>query len=1019
MRHTLQTRIARAAVAAVAGLAAPALLVLAPGPVRAAAATDGSAGAVQSLSGHFTVPQALGTVRGANLLHSFARFGLDKGEAATFTTQDPGLRHVIARVTGGQASVLEGPLALLAAGGASPDFWLLNPSGVLVGAGASFDVPGGLHLGAASTIRFADGSRLDASARDAGSLSVAAPEAFGFLGAPDGPLVVRDAALQPALGAPLTLAGGTLQVERARLATLAAPLQLQAAGALNLGAGAELSASGLGPGARLQLEAAQMTATQGAMVSAWNYGSDAGSGLQVNVRGALALAEGATLASYTVADGMAGPLQVNAGSLTLAGRGALGPTAILAIGHSAAPGAVTVRVADTIELRDGAGIGSSNRSHATPGTGSVQARRIALDGEGAATTIHSLSSGSGAAADVDVQASEQLTLRDGGQVFGATLGDVDAGSVHVRSARIDMQGGSGDVTGIYANALGAGRGGAVTIEVDALTLRDGARISTSTNHALGSAGRIAIDAVQLRIEGRGQATGIDSYAYGAHGDAGRIELQVRDALTLQSGATVAAGTLGSGSPGLVKVRAGTLLIDGRGGGDGITAIAGDALFSGAGAEVDVQAARIEILEGGAIATSTASARDGQPLRVAADTLRIDGGANAGTATGILADTQGRGNAGPLRLEVGELQVLNEGMVSTSTIAAGQGGTLEVHAARVLLAGSGGLVSVAADRGDAGRISVQARESVELRQGGYIVTNSGGAGASGDIEIRTPRFTADGSDAASGQRSRVASRALPDSSGRAGRITLVAADAVLLGPQALLSIANDAHTPAAEQGDSRIRVQGGRIVLDGAQITAAAGAAADAGAIELASAGAMHLRNAGLHTSAASGRGGPITLDAGGALVLRNSLVTTSVLAKDGGDGGDIRITTPALALASGFVQANTAAARASGGAVTIDAAVLVPDGNHVFVGGTRIAEFRPHAPGHNVIQAAAPDGVAGRLEVTRPELNLSGSLAALLAQPVDFGLLRPDICDAGTDSSFTILGRGALPAPASAPLRSR
>jgi len=83
-------------------------------------------------------------------------------------------------------------------------------------------------------------------------------------------------------------------------------------------------------------------------------------------------------------------------------------------------------------------------------------------------------------------------------------------------------------------------------------------------------------------------------------------------------------------------------------------------------------------------------------------------------------------------------------------------------------------------------------------------------------------------------------------------------------------------------------------------------------------------------------------------------------------------------LASGFVQANTVA-RASGGRVTIDADVLVPDGNHVFVGGNRIAEVRPNAPGYNVIQAAAPAGEAGRLDVTRPELNLSASLAALRA----------------------------------------
>jgi len=1022
MRHPPPAPAAGTTAIGAAVLAFLATLAATPQPARAAAVTDGSAGAVQTLAGRFTVPQTLGTVRGANLLHSFARFGIDKGEAATFTTQDPGLRHVIARVTGGQASVLEGPLQLQAAGGASPDFWLLNPSGVVVGAGAHFDVPAGLHLGAANTIRFADGSRLDASAGDASSLSVAAPESFGFLAAPAapaGPLVVRDAALLPAFGAPLTVAGGELRIERAQLATLAAPLHLQAQGALVLGAGAELAASGVGPGALLRLEAGQASAMQGATASAWNYGSRPGSGLQVDVSGALVLSEGANLASYTMADGMAGPLRVNAGSLTLSGRGANGPTGLLTMGQAGAPGELAVRVADALQILGGASIASSNRSGAVPGPLSVQARRVSIDGQGAPTTISGLSGGGGPAASVEVQAGEQLTLRDGGQIAGATLGGADAGSVTVRSPRIEMQGGgNGVVTGIYANALGAGRGGALVIEAEALTLLDGARISTSTNHEQGSAGRIGIDAGQLRIEGHGAATGIDSYAYGAAGNAGSVELQVRGALTLQSGGAIAAGTFGSGSTGSVKVRAATIVIDGRGGGQSLSCIAGDALYSGAGAGVDVQATRIDIREGGFIATSTASTRDGQPLRLAADTLRIDGGANPRASTGIFADTQGSGHAGAMRLEVGDLQVVDEGMVSTSTLGAGRGGTLDVHAARVLLSGAGGLFSVAADRGDAGRIVVQASESVELHEGGRIVANSGGGGASGDIEIRSARLAVDGSDA-SGQRSRIASRALPDSAGRAGRITIVVDGEIVLGRDALLSIANDAHSPVAAQGDSRIRVQGGRIVLEGAQITAAASAAADAGAIELASAGAIRLDDSGLQTSAASGRGGPIRIEAGGALVLRDSLVTTSVLARDGGDGGDIRITTAALALASGFVQANTAAARASGGTVTIDAAVLVPDGNHVYIGGDRIVDFRPDAPGHNVIQAAAPDGVAGRLDVTRPELRLSGSLAALLAQPIDFGLLRPDVCEAGSDSSFTVLGRGALPAAASAPLRSR
>jgi hypothetical protein len=139
----------------------------------------------------------------------------------------------------------------------------------------------------------------------------------------------------------------------------------------------------------------------------------------------------------------------------------------------------------------------------------------------------------------------------------------------------------------------------------------------------------------------------------------------------------------------------------------------------------------------------------------------------------------------------------------------------------------------------------------------------------------------------------------------------------------------------------------------------------------------------------------------------------------GGDGGNIRVAGSALVLRSGFVQANTVAAKASGGNVTIDVPLLVPDGSNVFIGGNRIAQFRADTPGFNVIQAAAPNGLAGTLDVTTPDLNLSGSLAALSTTRIDFGLLGRDVCQIGFDSSFTPLGRGALPESSAAPLRLR
>ena len=71
---------------------------------------------------------------------------------------------------------------------------------------------------------------------------------------------------------------------------------------------------------------------------------------------------------------------------------------------------------------------------------------------------------------------------------------------------------------------------------------------------------------------------------------------------------------------------------------------------------------------------------------------------------------------------------------------------------------------------------------------------------------------------------------------------------------------------------------------------------------------------------------------------------------------------------SGFVQANTAAANASGGTVSISALNLIPAGNTIFIGGNTPYAFQPGIFGFNVIQAAAPTGISGTIH-TSPTLT--------------------------------------------------
>lgn len=1085
-----------------------AALAAAFGGAQAGAVTDGSMGAVQSLSGNFIVPQSLGQVKGGNLFHSFSRFSIAPNESASFFATDPSVRHVISRVTGGEASLIQGSLSLrsvivttttvnnpnVTAGppqtqttvvdsGTRPDFWLINPAGIAVTGGASFNLPAGLHLSTAPELRMADGTVWSTNSTAPSTLSVAAPESFGFLaGSTPAAIQWRGADLALASGSRLELSASDLSIERATLSTTGGHVQLKATGAaqllpgalvlagadansrgsiaveatsltitggndrtglvavtgpgssgggidvrlggaLAMSAGAEITANGASSTANGSLSVTAATATLSSAggftsINTGNFGIAPGPGLTIQVAGLLDL-QGGDLTTSTNSAGAAGALAVQAGSIRMDGGGALGAGGVNSFGANAAPGTLQVSTSGRLDMLNGARIWSSNSGSGTPGTVRVDAGTLAIDGQGVGTTVGSLTTGSGPSANLEVRASTSLSLVNGGQIASATLGSGAAGTVNVNAPVLDLQGQGSVVTGIFGSSLGAdsGSGGSVTVDTGRLSITGPARISTSTITSNGGAGAVTVRADQALLDGQGLAAGIESFAYGAIGDAGTVQVLVRDQLELKNGAAIVAGTLGIGDPGTILVKAGSVLIDGTQALQTYTGIGGDALGSGSGAMVRVETQRLDIREGGAISSATSSLNPAGSVEVIADTVRVDGNNNARVATGINANSAGPGDAGNVRVAAREVTITNDGSVSSSTLDSGRGGRVLIEADRLTVSNAGGIFSVAGGTGDAGQIELVVKEALSLERGGFIVANSGGTGAAGLILIRAGSFSAGGEND-DGQRSRVASRALPASSGKPGSILIETTGDITLTDRALLSVANDAElADTTNQKPTLIGLSAANIRTHGAEITAAASSNGDAGAILIAATGVIDLVNTTVRTSANDGNGGPIGMSAGGRVGARNTSVTTSVDSTRGGNGGDIAISGESLVLQSGFVQANTVAERGTGGAVTIEVKQLVPDGNNVFVGGTRIATFRPNSPGFNVIQAAAPNGLSGTLDVTRPELNLAGTLVGLSTARVDFGLLSRDQCQIGFDSSFTPLGYGALPATVADPLR--
>lgn len=141
--------------------------------------TDGSLGQQVSLSGpDYQITADLGQQYDSNLFHSFSQLNLLSTESATFSGPDS-VRYIIARVTGGSSSLIEGLLKSTIPGS---QLWLFNSAGMNVL--GPVEVPGGVRATEAIGLRLKDGGLFSADLNTESTLTVAAPQTFFFASEP-------------------------------------------------------------------------------------------------------------------------------------------------------------------------------------------------------------------------------------------------------------------------------------------------------------------------------------------------------------------------------------------------------------------------------------------------------------------------------------------------------------------------------------------------------------------------------------------------------------------------------------------------------------------------------------------------------------------------------------------------------------------------------------------------------------------------------------------------------------------
>ena len=962
-------------------------------------------GPAQVLTGpNFAIPPDLGRAAGDNLFHSFQVFNVLTGESATFEVP---LRfaNVISRVTGDGAgpspSLIDG---LLKSTGRA-DFYFINPAGITFGPNARVDVPAAFHVSTADELRLEDGSVFSAGNPTDSSLSMAPPEAFGFLSGSPGAITVERSQLtdfEPE--AVLTLAGGDVSLKggysgHAHIAVAGGAIRIVAAGTAT-------GALMLSDASMQQAPTGRIRAEGLGYLEDWRVRVDAGGATgprSVSLAGGEIQLRNAVVSADNTGDlDATGQIRLAAETVSVTNADIRAAVGAAGRGSSISVESDALTIATNFDAFNGRSrISTRVQPGATGRAGDVliESARVELtDGGQISSWVED--GGRGAGGDVLIEVSERLdasgyTFNDsGGLVRSGVLTTVDSyeggsgGSIDIQApapgATVMLSNGARLQAGSWS-ALDTGRSGAITVTAGQVELRDGVQVTT-TSFGPGDAGAIRLTATgsialsssayvsaDARAEGRGGDITLDASgsisveddgwvnnktATGSSGDAGDIHIKAGTDVVFRDSSWIESETRGTGD-------AGDILIEAGGGirfeNDGYVNSASRS--SGAGGS-------IRLLAGGDIALTNTEDYAGDPTFVDsrarstgdAGSIRLEAGGDISIDTGarVLAETESTahgsiaGAGGDIALIAGGALSLRDARVSTRSpvdgtldlVPFGAPGSIQVEARRVTLTDAA-IETSSGNLADAGDISIQAKEHI-------LVTTTDGDAEGIKSENRF-RFGA----------------ALPLSglppAGRSGGIRLDAPE---------IDIANGAvvSVSTASGDGGEIKVTGSHLsLIDGGSINTQTSGPGRGGTLSVELTGDLTAGGsfdgffeAGIYSETLpntvlpdipSGDGGTVGITADRVVVAEHAQFGTSSLSA--GDAGDISISARMIeVLGGGEIQA-IASAGGDGGDITLAANELVR-----ISGAARNGTGEPSLVSANV--GSAYDAVGGLVAISAP-----------------------------------------------------
>ena len=660
-------------------------ICLSTSPLMAQVTTDNTVNTQVNQNGNVAEITG-GETRGDNLFHSFQNFSVSTGNEAFFNNAN-NISNIFSRVTGGNISNIDG--AIRANGSAS--LFLINPAGILFGENASLDLGGSFYGSTASSILFEDGefSAVDNLAQPI--LTINAPIGLGFRDN-SGDIVNRSTAdgvgLQVAAGESISLIGGNVNLEGG---LITAP-----GGLVELGGLSTLGAIDLNEDGSLSfpegIDRSNISLTQQAAVNVRAGGSGF---ININTKNLLLTEQSELFAG----------IAENSGSET------------------AVAGDINISATESVKI-----IGEEDTSTGDSFEEQFQAVTFARD------------NGTGIRNNVGLSSVRRGSDTDRSNALG------NGGDINITTQTLEML----NVSVIDTGVFGTGDGGDINVNADNITLTGsqsfflaqvrGFNLDRIKEQGIGDGGSLNINTGSIDFN---QSAGILlDVQPGARGNAGDITIDASNGVNFIGGEEPSfiltqLSTDSIGSAGDIKITAGFLSLDNA---QLISSVGSNA--RGDGGNIELNITNTALIDGSRIQAQlqrNATGKGGDIIINAGNLQVTDSFLDDDRQSLILADTNGRGDAGNITFNVADTFTIDRDSLILTQVqdnAVGNGGSITINASNFsLLDNSLVLADTRGGEGDSGNIIIDAGNNIVIDDS-LVLTELGlnGTGKAGNIDI---------------------------------------------------------------------------------------------------------------------------------------------------------------------------------------------------------------------------------------------------------------------------------------------